>query len=339
MRPSRNINFQKLLIFILSLTLALFLSEMILRVIEDKNQNTGKPVSYNFQQDLELGYRLVPSSANEVIKLNQDGNTICYKLTYSIDQFGRRDLKKVSAKPSTIHLYGDSLFFGEGLKDEDTLQYMLLEHYKVYNHAVFGYGAQHTLRFLEKEKIENIIDETHHGFYLLIPVHLDRVVSSQRATWVSGGPNYQSRDDPQLFYQGDFNRGRKFLTNIFNIVAFFENYSAILRRVDISYFFYSMSYREQLISKILENSARIFAQKYQGKFIVIFHPQWFDTKWRKSYRNIKEYLEKQGVQILDLANKPYTRADMIGEGCDGHHNREFNLKLNNELINFLNKNA
>lgn len=98
----------------------------------------------------EFGWKFIPNVKSHVVR--KIGDQVVYDFHLTIDQYGRRVVQHEEkdgppangkAKDEFLLFFGGSFMVGEGLPDEQTLEYRLgekLPQYKTYNYAVNGYG-------------------------------------------------------------------------------------------------------------------------------------------------------------------------------------------------------
>ncbi|MDD5455184.1 MAG: hypothetical protein PHW62_06795, partial [Candidatus Ratteibacteria bacterium] len=124
------------------------------------------------------GYKPQPDSSKHVIKRYKSGKII-YDVTYTTDGYGRRITKQKSKADSYVIYFGDSLIFGEGLDDEETLPYYFstLTKSSVYNYGCSGYGPNMMLAQLsEKDLSSEIKEKKGIAVYLFIDNHIRRAI-------------------------------------------------------------------------------------------------------------------------------------------------------------------
>jgi hypothetical protein len=132
-----------------------------------------------------------------------------YDVVYSIGQDGLR-ISPPHQQDATgcLLFFGDSLTFGEGVGDEQTMPYRVgvrsNRRYHVYNFAFHGYGPHQMLAQLEQGVVERTITcRPQHAIYQAIVPHIARVAG--RAFWDKHGPRYRITADHQVVLSGHFN--------------------------------------------------------------------------------------------------------------------------------------
>ena len=123
------------------------------------------------------------------------------------------------SKP-TIAFFGDSITFGVGLNDADTLPQLfadlLAPKERVVNLAFTGYGPQHFLREMQTGLVNSVIGPEPKLFvFLTVPWHAER--TSCKASWVVDAPRYVIEDGKATFkgacYEGAALKLQQFLWN------------------------------------------------------------------------------------------------------------------------------
>jgi hypothetical protein len=93
-------------------------------------------------------------------RIDLSADRIIYKVDYTIDAKFLRETKSAIFGPSIV-FFGDSLTFGSGLNDADTLPQQfagILDHkVRIVNLAYIGYGPSQFLRILQEHLFESII--------------------------------------------------------------------------------------------------------------------------------------------------------------------------------------
>jgi hypothetical protein len=164
--------------------------------------------------DEPLGYRYKENTRNvKSHKLATDGEktVTVYNVVYNINKHGNRLNPfpvSIKADSNSILFLGDSLTFGEGLQDDQTLSYYYseLSGNHTINAGMHGYGTHQALKIVsdpsilkersEGKKISTVI-------YTPILNHINR--SAGYSPWDSHGPCYEiSEQDNRLYYKGSF---------------------------------------------------------------------------------------------------------------------------------------
>ena len=144
---------------------------------------------------------------------------LIYSADYTID-FESHAANRVGQSKATIAFFGDSITFGVGLNDADTLPQqfadLLAPKERVVNLAFTGYGPQHFLREMQTGLVDPVIGPEPKLFvFLTVPWHAER--TSCRASWVVDAPRYVIEDGKATFkgacYEGAALKLQQFLWN------------------------------------------------------------------------------------------------------------------------------
>jgi hypothetical protein len=158
----------------------------------------------------DLGWRLLPNVNSHVVRYF--GENLAYDYVLRTDQFARRlawsatvRADQESAKRFLIWL-GGSFMFGEGLPDEQTLDYQVsqkLATFRTYNYAVPGYGLANVLAQAESVPFKDQVPERRGVVLYLFPgFHVDRMVGGlQSIDWIGLIPHFR-REGNQLVRDG-----------------------------------------------------------------------------------------------------------------------------------------
>jgi len=134
-----------------------------------------------------------------------DGRTgaVIYEVDYTVDENLNRQMMSSTTGP-TIAFFGDSMTFGTGVNDADTLPQAFADatdrRYRVLNFAIPGYGPQQYLRALETDMYRRFLGEPRLFVLLTAPWHAERSNCSESYVWYApryalqqGVPVYQGR--------------------------------------------------------------------------------------------------------------------------------------------------
>ena len=127
-----------------------------------------------------------------------------FDVTYTIDENLTRKVISAAAGPP-VAFFGDSISFGEGLPDAQTLPQALAdvtEHsVRVLNFAYPGYGPQQFLRPLETGIFDELLGQHPRAFvYLTAPWHAERAACL--AGYVLKAPRYEIAEGREPVYRG-----------------------------------------------------------------------------------------------------------------------------------------
>ncbi len=127
---------------------------------------------------------------------------LIYSADYTIDSNLLRQTVSAATQP-TIAFFGDSITFGVGLNDADTLPQQFADldpGERVINLGFTGYGPQHFLREMETGLFDSVIGPQPRLFvFLTAPWHAER--TSCKASWVIDAPRY-ALEDGKIAFKG-----------------------------------------------------------------------------------------------------------------------------------------
>jgi hypothetical protein len=149
-----------------------------------------------------LGWAAKPGVFRAVKKYGFGLETV-YDVTYSISHSGFR-ITPGGADGPTVFFFGDSITFGEGVNDNQTLphEFSALSGMRAVNFGVDGYGPHHMLRMFELN-IPRTVDQSTPRFvvYTAFSDHIRRAAGG--AQWDQKGPLYEVAGDG-VQYVGSF---------------------------------------------------------------------------------------------------------------------------------------
>lgn len=154
--------------------------------------------------DPQLGYAPV-ADARVKVKESHDGKVV-YDVIYTI---GADDLRVIpgnnQAAACKVAFFGCSFAFGEGLNDDQTMQYYFVHaddgRYEGFNFAFGGYGPHQMLREIETGRMASIVKRPNLVIYEAIPDHVRRLAGYDE--WDRYGPRYVP-DGDSVRYAGPF---------------------------------------------------------------------------------------------------------------------------------------
>ena len=133
-----------------------------------------------------------------------------YDTTYTIGPDGLRIEPPVAttAAQGCVLFFGDSVTFGEGLHDDETMPYRVAlemgSAWRVYNFSFHGYGAQHMLAALEHGRVDEVLRcAPTHVIYEAITDHSARAAGLY--AWSRNSPRYELQSDGSVVQRGHFN--------------------------------------------------------------------------------------------------------------------------------------
>lgn len=166
----------------------------------------------DYTQDYFTGHALLgygPTRGVRATARKLYAGTTVYDVVYSIGQDGLRISPPHSQTAAgCVLFFGDSLTFGEGVGDEQTMPYRVgvksAGRQRVYNFAFHGYGPHQMLAQLEQGVVRRTIAcRPQHAIYQAIVPHIARAAG--RAFWDKNGPRYRIASDNEIVFSGHFN--------------------------------------------------------------------------------------------------------------------------------------
>lgn len=157
--------------------------------------------------DDALGY--APDAGRHVTARKRYGDSVLYDVVYTIGPDGLRVTPPTSGSPETscIVFFGDSVTFGEGVRDDETYPALVAHKvagaYPVRNFAFSGYGPHQMLAALQSGHVERTAAcRPVQFFYLGILEHIARVAGL--ANWDRHGPRFRLDANGVLRRDGNF---------------------------------------------------------------------------------------------------------------------------------------
>jgi hypothetical protein len=181
-----------------------------------KDVRSGRPVQYYHTGHPELGYVNQPNIIVSATKRSIKDGSIVYDVTYSIDERGLR--KTLPENNNGVLFFGDSITFGEGVNDEDTLPQLFsaASGSCALNFAVSGYGPHHMLREMESGRPETLgVNNPRAIVYIVMPEYVISRAAGL-APWDQRGPRYETING-EVKYLGRFDETRFTLQCLKNI--------------------------------------------------------------------------------------------------------------------------
>ena len=120
-------------------------------------------------------------------KLDGKTGSVIYDVEYTIDEFRNRQVISAPTGPS-VAFFGDSMTFGQGVPDADTLPQAFADaatgyRPRVLNLAFPGYGPQQFLRALETDMFRDLLTEPRLFVFLTAPWHAERSACMPSSAW------------------------------------------------------------------------------------------------------------------------------------------------------------
>ncbi len=283
-----------------------------------------------FERDGDLSYRLV---ADHTIPAQQawDGKEL-YSVTYRIDADGRRrTVSPQGAAPTQCALFlGDSITFGYGLEDEQSVASLVAAvapTYKVRNFGVPGWGPHQSLALLESGKLaEEVTERGGFAVYTLIDAHIRRCIGSMRemSWWGRAGPYYELSSDGAARRLGSFDTGRPWTTRAY--VALSK--SRALQRFGVEVPALRAEHFDLLAAVLAGCRDRLREQFGIERFYVFVMPE--TTRAPR----IVPLLEQRGLGVLDYSTRTFACGAWKLDG-DGHPNAAACVEIANWIADDL----
>lgn len=140
----------------------------------------------------DLGYAPVPGRRVSARKYH--GDTLLYDVSYTIGPDGLRDTPGPDQATVCVVFFGDSITFGEGVNDQETMPAFLAAatggRAQARNFGFSGYGPHQMLAAIESGLLEKTVScPPTHFVFLTIFTHVAR--SAGLASWDPHGPRYR----------------------------------------------------------------------------------------------------------------------------------------------------
>ncbi|MDD9952982.1 MAG: hypothetical protein OXR66_01455 [Candidatus Woesearchaeota archaeon] len=274
---------------------------------------------FNVAHDEHLGYTLHKNAAHTATLAREDGS-ICYNVTYTTDEHGRRIVPQTEGEQHLL-IFGGSVAYGQGLQDQDTLQYHLARHLPaiVSNYAVHGYGPSHALA-----QIDAGVPASDAALFFFIPAHVNRVVGNTLAWWLYDSPYYYLVND-ELRRDGSFRTGRPVRTRVYERFLWVKERSNFLQVANVNLPLWATKDDVEVTAAVLAAAKVSYEAQTNGTFIVVFHPEWNRTQDKRGYTAFTHAFAAHNVTVLDYSDYPYTDDKIIP--CDNHPNGVLNKEL------------
>jgi len=245
-----------------------------------------------------------------------DGRTgaVVYDVDYTIDEHLNRQVISAETGP-TIAFFGDSMTFGQGVSDADTLPQAFADaterRFRVLNFAVPGYGPQQFLRALETDMYRDLMTEPHLFVMLTAAWHAERSNCAESYMWhapryvlVRGVPTYQGACSDHWT-----ERVRQLWTRAAMNSVFFKPAFGGANAADMD-----------LFVAILIRAGQLVREKYGVPALILYLP--YDAYVRQAGttdRQIMQRLRDAGLLVADAELDPKDFPDQTLEiPGDGH---------------------
>lgn len=226
-------------------------------------------------QDANIGYDNAPSRV--VRSLKKSGDRVIWDKTYTTDENGLRLTPQVAApsRNKFLGLFGDSMVYGLGLNDDQTLAHYLaqaLPTHNVYNLSIPGSAPNMMLARLQEGKWRKIMREATGTFvYFPIREHVARATGALEMFWMGPTPFYRYTESGQLERAGSLDSAHPWRRKIY------WGLQLIQRTVAPNLYFKwprSPSQQDfQYVCRLIAESAKTFTKDFpNAEFLVVDHP-------------------------------------------------------------------
>jgi hypothetical protein len=244
------------------------------------------------------------------------GGALIYDVDYTIDEHLLRRTTSGAAGPS-VAFFGDSMMFGQGLADSETLPQAYADltgrKTRVLNFGFPGYGPQQLLRSVEAGLFDPLLSDTKIFVILTAGWHVGR--ASCRDGFMARAPRYELRDGEPVFVGACEEGLNLILEDIFVSSASFRRFARpiadVVTPADV-----------ELYLAELRRSAELVKQKYGGRLIVLYLAESDPYLAKSGFTDamIEARLWQSGVEIVDatLSPKVFPPGTLLTIPGDGH---------------------
>src|SRR6516162_3540800 len=247
-------------------------------------------------------------------KLDGRSGSVIYDVGYTIDADRNRQVISAPMGP-TVAFFGDSMTFGQGVPDADTLPQAFADatgyRWHVLNLAFPGYGPQQFLRALETDVFRDLLTEPRLFVFLTAPWHAER--SACLSDFVADGPRYVMVGGIPR-YEGTCRghwpvRLRRLWTRTAMYSVFFQPVLGGARSADID-----------LFVGILVRAGQLAREKYGVPTLILYWPdEAYARRAGVTDAQIMERLREGGLLVINAGLDPN---DFPGQNLkipgDGH---------------------
>jgi hypothetical protein len=217
----------------------------------------------------ELGWRPARPGPIHEKKIGPNGELV-YDVVNTIDDNLTRKVESAAEGP-TVAFFGDSMTFGAGLNDNETLPQAFADltgrRFRVLNLAVTAYGPQQFLRALEIGEHDALLKKDARLFIMLTaPWHAGRTSCKERNQWYA--PRYVFEDGRPVYRgacseaaSGLFGAARALLRSTEMFHYFFESREPPIEEADVD-----------LYVAVLGRAGELARQKYGAETLIMYLP-------------------------------------------------------------------
>ncbi len=244
---------------------------------------------------------------------------VIFDVNYTIDQHSNRLTVSAEHGP-TVAFFGDSMTFGEGIPDDETLPQAFADltgrKMHVLNLAVPGYGPEHFLRALELDLDHDLLKNDPRLFvFLTAPWHAERVSCGSSFTLL--GPSYALESGKTVYKGFCYQQGAKVLSAITSALASTSTYQMFFKNVAPNVYRYEID----LYVAVLIRAGQLAREKYGVPTLVLYLTDWPDYVGQigMTDQQVMQRLRDGGLQVIDASidQKAYPGQPLRIPG-DGH---------------------
>lgn len=296
---------------------------------------TYVPQVWNIE-DPVVGYRPRPGEAVRVDA--RYGDEVVFQRTYTIDPSGARaTVGSVNNGPTYLFI-GDSMIFGEGLSDAETLPSQfaarLREPSHVVNLGVPGYAPNHLVSALESGLYDaHATGKVDAVFTWIITSHLPRVTGDE--SWLASSPRYVLDGPGQLRHTGSFASHRR--QDLLAGLSYFarNHFALVARAAEPALERERLTLYVALVARVRD----LVRARYGAPLIVLY--TWPDQEF-PSQTDLQYLPAFRALQALDIPLVSVPKVMGPGEQWkefviphDGHPNARLTSALAAELVSFI----
>ena len=272
--------------------------------------------------DQDLGYRF---KSNVTFSWEEMFHDSTYHDKYiSTDSLRRRTVNNNFASQYLLFL-GCSYTIGQGLNDEESFPYILNDRqdkYQVYDYASTGYGAQQLIPIFNKPIRNEIKEDSGILIYMFIDHHVNRLAKDIFSVNFSFFTPYFVFEDNKVVNKGlyyeYFPIKTRLVLGVSNTVLY-DVWDALEQR-----FFWDWDSNYKFTAKVIKTSQEAYLRQFpKGKYYVVIFPG--------EKNEIKSYLEKEGLNIIDLSES-INLEEIGGRQKDAYHPNEVGASAIAELL-------
>lgn len=300
--------------------LILLLFILLLVLLGNNKLNKGLKMLHSSESkmiyDKDLGYRLKRNEHFSWNLISQNSADTLIKIT--TDSLQRRVVYNQKDSEKHLIVLGCSYTFGQGLKDEETIPFLISknsEYFQVYNYTMAGYGAQHIIPILENPIEEEISQDSGILLYFFIEHHLNRLVRDFFSIpFTCFTPYFVEDNNNNIVNKGAFYKEKPIITRFVLGLSHFPKLYRAGKSLELLFRQIETPQNYEFLAKVVSKSRDVYLSKFpKGKYFVVVFPGESIT--------VKEYLEAEGISVLDLSES-VDFEKINGRQSDGYHPNE-----------------